>query len=187
MREPEAGMVMYVFFDLPAQTQEGLLAYRWSWIKASGIMPVLERYCENPTQGKDSINPTAAGLALRRIYELNPQCGRERILKEIAHPTGRVRFEVLTMLPDKTLPEMDEPFASALENGANDPEQILLSAQLLARYGTASILPRVKLAMTKEANPAFCTIQASVRPLLDTIHAESLARKTNVVFYVRAF
>jgi len=154
--------LIQVFFDLPAQTQESLLNYRWSWIKGPGIMPVLERYYEHPTQEKGTFNPFAAGVVLRRIYELNPPRGRELILKEIARPTGRVRFEVLAMLPDKILPEMDELLASALEKSANNPEQISLSAQLLARYGTAAILPRIKSLIAKRASPAFCTIQASV-------------------------
>jgi len=51
-----------VFFDLPATTQQTLLIYHWSWIKGPGIMPVLERYYANPTQGTDWTDPTADGF-----------------------------------------------------------------------------------------------------------------------------
>ena len=40
-------------------------------------MPVLERYYQNPSQEKNWIDPTAAGIALQRIFELDPKRGRK--------------------------------------------------------------------------------------------------------------
>jgi hypothetical protein len=152
-----------VFFDLPAVTQRSLLQHQWSWIKGQGMMPVLERYYENPTQGTDWIDPAAAGIALQRIYELDPRRGRELILREIAHPSGRVRFEVLAMLPDKTLPELDEAIASSLgERGNVNFERMSLQAQLLARYATPDVLPRVRQAQLQWDAAWPCEVQAPI-------------------------
>jgi hypothetical protein len=152
-----------MFFNLPARTQESLLRYQWARIKGPGMMPVLERYYENPSRDQDSSDPSAAGIALQRIYEMDPRRGRELILKEIAHPTGRVKIEVLSMLPDKTLPEMDETFASAMEKRRNSSyEQFSLQAQLRARYATPAILPRVKPALLEQDSVWSCELQGPI-------------------------
>jgi hypothetical protein len=152
-----------VFFDLPAGTQYFLLQYQWALIKNPALVPVLERYYENPLQKKGTYNPTIGGVALQRVYELDPKRGRDLILREIAHPTGRVQFEVLALLPDKTLPEMDDAFASALEKRQNDSfEQLPLQAKLLARYGTQAILPRVKAALLEKDSLWSCDVWAPV-------------------------
>ena len=75
-----------VFFDLPVMTQPSLLQYEWDRIKGPGMMPVLERYYENPSRDRDWGDPTAAGIALQRIFEMDPARGRELMLKEIARP-----------------------------------------------------------------------------------------------------
>jgi hypothetical protein len=152
-----------VFFDLPVMTQPSLLQYEWDRIKGPGMMPVLERYYENPSRDRDWGDPTAAGIALQRIFEMDPARGRELMLKEIANPTGRVRFEVLALLPDRTLPEMDETFASALERrGDRRFEQFRAQAQLLARYATPAILPRIKSAWLEQNSAWSCEVQAPV-------------------------
>jgi hypothetical protein len=153
----------HVFFDLPAQTQDSLLVSHWSWIKGPEMMPVLERYYQNPSREPDSFNPTAAGSALKRIYEMDPKRGRELMLKEISNPTGRVRFEVLSTLSDKILPEMDEVFAAAIENrGKSRFELFALQARLLARYATPAILPRVKAVWLKLDSTRKCDAQAQM-------------------------
>jgi hypothetical protein len=111
------------------------------------MLPVLERFYAFPSQGEDTHNSTFGGVVLQRIYELAPQRGRELILKEIANPTGRAEFEVLSLLPDKSLPGMDKVFAAALEKRDTVPKQLPLQMKLLSRYGTPAILPRIKSVM----------------------------------------
>ncbi|MBN1571272.1 MAG: hypothetical protein JXA73_25785 [Acidobacteria bacterium] len=152
-----------VFFDLPAKTQCLLLEYQWSSIKSPGMLPVLEKFYAHPSQETDTYHPTIGGVALRHIYELDPKRGRELILKEIADPTGRASFDVLSMLPDRMLPEMDEPFAAALEEQRRiATEQLPLQMKLLARYGTPAILPRVKSAMQRSNWSFSCEAEAPI-------------------------
>ena len=152
-----------VFFDLPVLTQGSLLQDAWDRIKGPGMMPVLERYYQIPSPERDRRDHAAAGIALQRIFEMDPKRGRELILKEIANPTGRVRFEVLSLLPDITLPEMDEAFASALAKRGNlSFELFRVDAQLLARYATPAILPRVRTAWLENSSAWSCEVQAPV-------------------------
>lgn len=91
--------VAQAFFDLPVQMQYLLLEYQWDRIKSPEMMPVLERYCENPTEEKGVFNLTGADAALKRLFEMDPKRGREQMLRQIKHATGRIRFETLAMLP----------------------------------------------------------------------------------------
>ncbi|HTY63084.1 MAG TPA: hypothetical protein VMG30_12620 [Acidobacteriota bacterium] len=154
--------VTQAFFDLPVQTQYWLLEYQWDRIKSPEMLPVLERYCENPTEEKGVFEQTRAGAALKRLFEMDPKRGREQLLRQIRHATGRIRFEILAMLPDKTLPEMDDSFASDLEGGRNNSPVLRMRAQLLARYGTPAILPRIKAALLENEDLWSCDIHAPI-------------------------
>jgi hypothetical protein len=111
----------------------------------------------------DTVNLTAAGIGLQRIFESDPARGRELIMKEIANPSGRVPYKALALLPDKTLPEMDDAFATAMEKPQpGNLELFFLQAQLLNRYGTAAVLPRIKAAFHGESRPASCNSLAPV-------------------------
>jgi hypothetical protein len=66
-------------------------------------------------------------------------------------------------LARRTLPEMDETFASALEKRGNrSVEQFRAQAQLLARYATPAILPRIKSAWLEQNSAWSCEVQAPV-------------------------
>jgi hypothetical protein len=136
-----------IFFDLPARTQGYLIAYQWALIKSPEMTPILERFIETPSRENDMFITNPAGIALQRIFEINPKRGRELILREIVNPNHSVQFETLAILPDKTLPEVDNALATALEKALYDRfDRLTLEAQLLARYGTSAILPRIKAA-----------------------------------------
>jgi hypothetical protein len=181
--------IAQLFFDFTPLEQESLLTRQWAWIKQrQDIMPLLERYYQirlhekykgDPFGGSvaldasesDSkqesmqimVHATATGIGLQRIFELDPARGRELILKEIANPSGRVPFKVLALLPDKTLPELDDSFVTAMEKPQQgNPEILSVQVQLLNRYGTAAILPRIKAAFYKKDWPASCDVQAPV-------------------------
>ncbi|MBD0325592.1 MAG: hypothetical protein ICV68_04135 [Pyrinomonadaceae bacterium] len=104
-------------------------------------------------------------IALRRIYELAPDEGRSIILKEIESGRPRVSARVLEILPEKTLPELDETLAAQLERLDADDEHDVLSsyALLVSRYATDAIFPRVKATFSNKIGKLACAIQT---PLL---------------------
>ena len=118
------------FRELPVGTQSDLLEYRWSKFKSPAMIPVLrELYA----------NPPIADVALRRLFELAPTEARERLLAEIRNPTKGLRWTTLAMLPDRTLPELNEVFAARAE-----PHN--LDERLILRYATGDIVKRVEIA-----------------------------------------
>jgi hypothetical protein len=111
------------FRSLPVFTQTMLLEHRWTVLKSPAMLPVL----------RDLVDPLVRGIALRRLYEMSPDEGRKIILAEIAKPQGSdVPFSTLAMLPDPSLPEMDEVLAAKF-----DP-------LLIVRYATGSVIVRIK-------------------------------------------
>jgi hypothetical protein len=131
------------FLELSLAEQQEMLDLRWEKIASPSMLPVLQRIYQQPSS--DQGRPSLTELALRRIYELSPQEGRNLILKEIASGHPRVGGDVLGLLPEKELPELDGPLAENLENsvGSNEIEIFL---RLIARYATPAILPRVETA-----------------------------------------
>jgi hypothetical protein len=118
------------FRSLPVMTQSTLLEYRWSALKDPAILPVLRDLVANPPP--QQFDPPIQSTALRRLYELSPGEGRKIILDEIRRPTKNLPFSTLAMLPDSTLPELDDVLAQRF-----DPLLVL-------RYATGDIVKRVE-------------------------------------------
>jgi hypothetical protein len=135
-----AGIVTSLIADyrnLPVMTQRDLLEYRWSTIGSPAMIPVLRDLYANPPA--ERIDPPIENIALRRLYELAPDEGRQILLAEIRHPTKNLRWPTLAMLPDRTLPELNDRLAERAE--AHD-----LDERLILRYATGDIVERVKRA-----------------------------------------
>ena len=111
-------------------TQSTLLEYRWRMLKSPAILPLLRDLIAHPPP--QPFDPPIQGTALRRLLELSPDEGRKIILDEIRRPTRNLRFPVLAMLPDDSLPELND----ALADRADD--------LLILRYATGDIVKRVE-------------------------------------------
>jgi hypothetical protein len=146
-----------MFEALPAETQATLLeSYQWPRLKSLALLPALRRlYARRPASVPGSAgwaSREVIRLSLRRIYELAPVEGRPLILQEIKSSRPRFRMDILGLLPDKPLPELDAVLAKNLEDPGvaqrDDPfagvRDFEIVPQLIARYASAAILPRVK-------------------------------------------
>jgi hypothetical protein len=139
---PEAE-VADAFLALSADQQWSLLYTFWKRLKAAAMVGPLERIVEQP----EIRNQMLRDVALQRLYELDPIGARPRILEEIRHPhvdngMFTVKGETLGVLPEETLPQFDQLLASRIEG--EDRRTLGLDAQLIGRYATKAILPRVK-------------------------------------------
>jgi len=119
-----------VFLDLPWQQQSALLSGQWKRIASPAMIPVLRQIYENPTNGG------LQSLAVRRSYELDPARTRTLILDDMRRDNPRLPFETLSILPDATLPGMDDVLLDHLRHDTG--------LELIARYATANILDGVK-------------------------------------------
>jgi hypothetical protein len=148
-----------VFFDLPPDRQASLLEYNWQRLASPAMLPVLRKVYENPprTDWRD-----LRSLALRRLYELAPDEGRLLILDELRRPQPRVELSVLSMLPDQALPALEQTWAErAVDDGRNFSERAM-QADLLARYGTDAVLPKLRSAFSRSVGQIECPIQTPI-------------------------
>lgn len=162
--EQLSSALLNVFADLPGDKQYVLLYYRWKQIGNQSWLPLLRRIYEKPPP-RDSDTREMRDIALRRIYELAPDEARSMIIKEIRSGRPRVSAAALEILPEKTLPELDETLAAQLEHLDADDEYDTLGsyATLVERYATDAIFPRVKAAFENRIGKLACVVQT---PLL---------------------
>ncbi len=129
------GSLIADFRALPAHLQSNLLGGRFRLLRSSNILPLLNDLARNPPLG----NPSIYSLVVRRIYDLEPETGRELILAELRRPDGsRVDNDTLMMLPDENFSELDAVFAAQVARGGS------LRAQLITRYATGAIVKEVE-------------------------------------------
>jgi hypothetical protein len=153
-----------LFLDLPIEKQSSLLSdFFWKRIAGPSMLPVLRQIIEKPSEPRNSFTDLRS-LALKRLYELAPEEGRGVILREMQRFPLRVRTDVLTLLPDTTLPEFDNILGTRLptRNPDNDFEVIAGYSRLIARYASSDPLPRIKATSADKIGKMACDIQSSL-------------------------
>ena len=128
--------IAHLFLELPSGQQSELLGSQWEKIAGPEMIPVLQRIYDAAPETAGPARPIVAA-AVERLYELDPVQGRALLLDEMRRPVPRLPFGTLAILPDATLPEMDQLLAEHLEHNVGTEE-------LIARYATPGILERVK-------------------------------------------
>lgn len=126
------------FRTLPGRMQRNLLESHWQWLRDRNMRPLLEALYSNPPQ-PDPGYPSIADLVLRRLYEVDPARGRALILEDLRRPEGPRNNQSSLLLPDETLPELDEVFREQMSKGG-------LPSLLIARYATGNIVQQVEAA-----------------------------------------
>lgn len=146
-----------VFSDLPAARKHLLLEYQWKTIGDAAFLPNLRAICrgfrtlENPEYDERRLYE----ISIRRIYELAPDEGRNLILEEMRRAQPRVGIETLSLLTETELPEFENEWLAKAEKS-----EIFLD--LLERYGTVSIIPRIRESFENKIGAMPCRPQASV-------------------------
>jgi len=105
----EISQVIQGFDQFPPQAQELWLDQKWNQVSDERWLPLLHKlaareltFRQGPPPDFDPV-AVVTKLALKRWYELDPQTGREAILREILSPLPRFGQDVLGILPDTTL------------------------------------------------------------------------------------
>ena len=127
-----------VFGLLSAEEQRELLENYWRAVRHPDFLPVLREILDQPA-GDSGREEPLRDAALRHLHELAPAEGRQRILQEIRSGTSTMDAGTLGVLPDTTLPELDQELMTQVELSAT-PD---LASRLLLRYASAAVLPRV--------------------------------------------
>jgi hypothetical protein len=155
-----ASEIITVFDDLPIDTQNGLLGYRWKQLAGPAMLAIVRRiFSANPADISSNEGIRLRNLALRRLYELAPDEGRKLILEELRRPNPSVNTDTLGLLPDETLPDLDETLVENLETRKGD---LFVLSKLIERYATASVSSRVRAFYGDKAGNWACSIQSSL-------------------------
>jgi hypothetical protein len=138
-----AGVVISSFLNLSLDEQWNLLLSFWGRLRVPEMAEPLKKIAQLPNMSHQMLRDAA----LRRLVELDPDQARPVFYEEITHPhidnnMYTVKGETLGLLPDKTLPQFDQLLAARLED--KDSRTRDLDTQLVGRYSTIDILPRVK-------------------------------------------
>jgi hypothetical protein len=125
---------------MPIRLLNDVIGWRWNLVDDPAWLPVLRQIADRPPSAGGAVDQFDRGAALRRLYELAPPEGRARILWEMKAPRTDVGLSVLSLLPDRVLPEIEEPILTRIRAGG----RANLDFQLLARYATAGPLPELQ-------------------------------------------
>jgi hypothetical protein len=163
--EELAAQLPAIFDRLPVENQYELLAYRWDSLRSPALLPLLRKYAQTyqdfpiPNEIHAYNANNLSGTALVHWYELAPEEVRAAILQEILRPKPRFNAQTLGILPDETLPEVEQ---SLIEHFSSNDEDYWISANLasvIQRYATAAILPRMLAIVDKNVGKWACAIQ----------------------------
>src|SRR5271165_610765 len=148
------------FDSLSLQEQYALLEFRWSTLDHEEMLPLLKRV--EKKESDDMQSKLASAAALKRWYEMAPDEARPAVIQEIVRPKPRFSARTLGILPDKELPEADQPLLEHLIP-STDFWASSNSASLIHRYATRADEPKVLAFLDPEVGKLACAIQA---PLL---------------------
>jgi hypothetical protein len=143
------------FTELPISEQSMLLYIRWENIASPAMIPVLKGLYENPPPGS---NEQFIAFVLDDLFRLDPAEGRSLLLTEMKSPAARLDLRFVRLLPEKEIPELDNPLVENLEAGKGDEDTIW---QLIGRYATPAVFPRVLAVEERRADHLSCEAQAA--------------------------
>lgn len=147
------------FNDLPRQEQRSLLEHRWKQVASDSLLPILRQLYRREPAGSSDEGREIRELstsALKRIYERSPEEGRRLILAEMQKSIPRVGLEALTVLPDETLPELDQNFIENFETG----ERMEVHSALIERYGSPALYTRIRAILDARVGKMACYEQS---------------------------
>jgi len=153
-----AAEVASAFLNLSPDAQWTVLLSFWARLKIPAMTEPLEKIARQP----DAKNQMLRNLVIQCLYDLDPKAATPIILEEISHPhldngMFTVKGETLGLLPNETLPQLDEMLAARIsQKGSRTVE---LDANLIARYSTSAILPQVKTTYESAAGQWDCVTE----------------------------
>ncbi len=171
------------FDDLPVQEREELLEYRWNLVRGPEMLPVLRKYARQYQDFPELRESNAytsirlSGFALQRWYELEPEQARSAIIEEILRQKPRFDEQVLGMLPDKSLPDVEQSLVERLASTANYDIAANL-ASLIERYATKSVLPQMLSIVDANVGRWACSVQTPALAYL--LRADSAAARPRI-------
>jgi hypothetical protein len=144
--------------DLPAETREELILYRWPAIAGPEMLPILRKIVAEPPPPARTQQGMTRDAALKHLYELDPAAGREATLGDLQSGSAEPSVDVVRLLPKEDLVSAARQASKRIvDGGARE-----LDFELLDRYGEASALPAVKAAFEAGIGEWACAPQSAM-------------------------
>src|SRR5580765_3486056 len=143
-------IVLEQFETLSVYGHEYLLEQYWNVLRDPSLIPVFKKLLGTTDRMSRGINKTV----LKRLIDLSPDEARPYVIAEISDPQSFVDPEILGSLPDKTLPEVDQPLLTQLRalaktGGVRNEFMLKLRAAVAVRYATSNIYPDLMTVYTE--------------------------------------
>jgi len=166
--------------DLPRETQQELIQWRWPLIAGPEMLPVLRRLVAEPPPQARTMDGMARDEALKHLYELDRAAGREAILHDLG-AGGEPSLSVIQLLSKE---ELNAPVSRAVERirdyKAND-----LDYQLLDKYADGSALAATKAEFEKHLGGWACAPQSAMLRYFLRVSPEYGAAQVNAALEAR--
>ena len=134
------------------EIQLNLLISNWDRLTFPAMAPVLKALYQLPPDDSSRLRD----IALRRLYQLHPQDARSLMLDELQRSDLRVSMTTLTMLPDLSFPDYEQPWLRALGHGVLDER--IDGAVRLERFGSPAVLAEVKQLYAAQGSGWACDV-----------------------------
>jgi hypothetical protein len=142
--------------DLPLGRQDELLGFRWQLIGGPEMLPVLRSIVAQPP--KEARWPETRNMALRRIYELDPDEGSRLILRELMNADSNPTIELVRHLSPEGIIEGVPAAVERIGKGQGRA----LDFDLLDRYAGPEALGTIERILAKGIGKADCNPQAKM-------------------------
>jgi hypothetical protein len=147
-----------VWGDLPAEIQRELIQFRWPIIADSEMLPILRQIVAQPPPPVRTEDAMMRDAALQHIYEINPQVGREAILRDLQDVRAQPSLDVIKLLQPEDLAAAVNPAIERM-NRHNERE---LDFVLVDRYADSGALGRVQTVFEERVGKWACAPESGM-------------------------
>lgn len=144
--------------DLPAETQQELIQFRWSLIAGPEMLPILRSIAEAPPPPNRTNPAMTRDAALMHIYEIDPAVGRTLILRDLQNVNVQPSMEVVKLLAPEDIAIVLHPALARI--GQNDARE--LDYALLDHYADAGALTLVQKVFEERLGKWSCQPQSAM-------------------------
>jgi hypothetical protein len=144
--------------DLPSETQQDLIEYRWSLIAGPDMLPILRAMLAGPPPPARTMPAMARDAALQHVHEIDPAEGRALIFRDLQNVHVQPSLEVVALLPPE---DIAVAVKLAVERIAKQDAREL-DYVLVDRYADLSALLAVQTAFEEHLGQWACASQSAM-------------------------
>jgi hypothetical protein len=144
--------------DLPGETQQELIQYRWPLIAGPEMLPILRDIVVGPPAPNHTTPAMVRNAALFHIHEIDPATGRTLILRDLQNVKAQPSLEIVKLLPVEDIAIVLGPAVERIsQSNARD-----LDYELLDHYADVRALGAVQTAFEAHLGQWACAPQSAM-------------------------